>query len=401
VVAAREVVNTFYPAQYRFLTDGIRYPAFVAGRGSGKTFAGARKALAWAARGGLGVIAGPNFPAVKQGPKPAFLAALDEAGIGYAENKNEARVVIPRFAATVQFAGLDNDTYLRGPNFRWGWIDELDYVTDPELWRAFKATVRAGDDYQLFATSTPKGRRIVYQEWERDADDFHRMYRASSLDNRFMDTASYVAGLGYTGKFYRQEILAEFVAFEGMVYGIFTRTDHVAVVACDGWRAVLGVDIGSRHPTAILTVRGEPERRHVEAEVYRAGMDSEEILAAVIAEAERVRPETIFLDPSAKAYIDALRKRGYPAKLAVNEVLFGIGEVASALATATPDGTPKPPVLSIAPSCVNLIAELESYHWPESKGERDAPVKEFDHAVDALRYAIASEANAPRPMIYV
>lgn len=380
---ARQIVNDFYPQQYRFLIDRIRYPAFVAGRGSGKTYTGARKALQWASQGGLGVIAGPNFPAVKQGPKPAFLGALKEAGVDYTENKNDAKVYIPRFDAEIQFAGLENDTYLRGPNFRWGWIDELDFVADPEMWRAFKAAVREGPSYQLFATSTPKGRRILYREWEQERDDFHRLYRASSLDNPFMDVESYVQGLGYTGIFYDQEINAEFVGFEGMVYPMFSRDRNVAVVTCDDWRAVLGVDIGTRNPTAIITVRGDQERRHIERELYRAGMSSEEIISAIEAEADRVNAEVIWLDPSAAGYIATLRKDGYPARKAKNEVKFGIGVVSTALA----DG------MTIEPGCVNLIAEFESYHYPENRLNDDAPVKEMDHALDGLRYALASEAK--------
>jgi phage terminase large subunit len=121
-------------------------------------------------------------------------------------------------------------------------------------------------------------------------------------------------------------------------------------------------------------------------------MDADEIIAAIAAEADRTRPDKIFLDPSAKAYIDALRKRGYPAEKAINEVKFGIGEVASAL--AADDG------LTIDPSCVNLITEFESYHYPQNKTESDTPVKMLDHALDALRYAIASESNVKRARIW-
>ena len=35
------------------------------------------------------------------------------------------------------------------------------------------------------------------------------------------------------------------------------------------------------------------------------------------------------------------------------------------------------------PACENLINEFESYIW---RDEKDVPVKEHDHALDALRY---------------
>jgi phage terminase large subunit len=43
------------------------------------------------------------------------------------------------------------------------------------------------------------------------------------------------------------------------------------------------------------------------------------------------------------------------------------------------------PRLTVDPSCVETINEFESYVW---KPEKDEPVKENDHAMDALRYGI-------------
>lgn len=390
---ALEVHNDFYPQQFAFLRDAIRYPAFIAGRGSGKTYTGARKALQWAAKGGLGVIAGPNFPAVKQGPKPAFFAALKEAGIAYFENKNDAKVYIPRFDAEVQFAGLDNDTYLRGPNFRWGWIDELDFVADPEMWRAFKAAVREGPAYQLFATSTPKGRRIIYREWEQEADDFHRFYRATSLDNPFMDAASYVQGLGYSGRFYDQEILAQFVGFEGLVYPGFDRSRHVKTVDTEGWSAILGVDAGTRNPSTIITIRHVGDARHQEREFYQRGLGSDALKAAVREEADRVGRAltSIEVDPSAAGLIIDLELLGYPVNKANNNVTDGIREVTTALDHG----------LTVDPSCIHTIDEYESYAYPDStKREDDKPVKQNDHCMDASRYALMGLA-VPAPQYWV
>jgi phage terminase large subunit len=51
------------------------------------------------------------------------------------------------------------------------------------------------------------------------------------------------------------------------------------------------------------------------------------------------------------------------------------------------DGKPR---LTVDPSCVNVINEFESYTW---KPEKDEPVKENDHAMDAVRYL--QEATKP------
>jgi phage terminase large subunit len=62
-------------------------------------------------------------------------------------------------------------------------------------------------------------------------------------------------------------------------------------------------------------------------------------------------------------------------------VLDGIAAVQERLKVQA-DGLPR---LTVDPSCLNTINEFESYVW---KPERDEPVKENDHALDALRYGV-------------
>jgi len=41
--------------------------------------------------------------------------------------------------------------------------------------------------------------------------------------------------------------------------------------------------------------------------------------------------------------------------------------------------------MTVEPTCINTINEFESYAW---KPEKDEPVKENDHILDAIRYLI-------------
>lgn len=391
VAQAVERDVALYGQQWDFVHDDHRYVAFIGGRGSGKTYAGSWKAVYRAMEPGLGIIAAPDFPMLEFGAKRAFFERLEEMRLPFNYQQQKGLVTIPMTGAEVRFATLENESRVRGPNYAWAWPDEFEYITDPKIWKALKGSVRAGPNPQIFGTSTPKGRRLAWEEWVRDATPLHALYKATTYDNTFINADEFVLGLGYTGAFREQEIMAEFVGFEGLVWSGFDRQRNVRGVACDDWRAILSVDVGTRNPTAILTVRGEPERRHIEREVYRAGMSSEEVVSTIEAEADRTNPDKIFLDPSAAGYIETLKRHGYPAEKANNDVTFGIGQVATALA----DG------MTIDPSCVNLIAEIESYHYPENKTDSDKPVKQFDHAADALRYAIASEANVMTPGVWV
>lgn len=376
----REVRFQLYPAQDDFVADTARYVAFVGGRNSGKTYAGSVKAALRSLEPGLGVIGAPDFPMLEDGAKRQYLARLGDLGLGYVQDKQRNKVFIPKTGAEVTFATLETESRVRSPNYAWGWIDEVEFVADSAIWRALKGAVRDGLEPQLFVTSTPKGRyRVVYPEWVQSPTVRHRLYRASTRDNPFIDADDYISGLSYEGRFYLQEIEAEFVAFEGVVYPGFSIDRNVRAVDCDGWRTILGIDVGSRNPTAILTIRvASDDRRHVEREVYRRGMSSDDITDAVAMEMDETGAEIGYMDPSAKAYIESLQRRGYNVVAANNDVTYGIGVVTTAIA----DG------LTVDPSCVNTIAEMESYHYPEKRANDDKPEKQGDHSCDALRYGL-------------
>ena len=382
-----------FPRQWQFVADRAHYPAYVGGIGSGKTFAGAVKVITRLGRKQFGLVASPTYDMLRLTTQRTLFALLDQLGIAYEYNRSDKIATIPASGHEIIFRSLDDPEKVRGPNVHYCWVDEGSLISG-EAWKIVTGRARLEDGpdwpFQAWNTCTPKGRNYVWEVWERDANAAHPLYRVRSAENPELPE-DFVQSLGYTGLFAQQELLGEFVAFEGLVWPEFSREHHVATQDCTGWRAILGVDVGTRNPTAILTVRGEPERRHVEREVYRRGLSSEEIVSLIEAEADRVNPERIFLDPSAAAYIETLQQHGYPAEKAENDVIFGIGQVATAFA----DG------LTIDPACVNLMAELEAYHYPENRLDSDKPVKENDHACDALRYAIASEANVLIPGIFV
>lgn len=395
---AREISFPLFPRQRRFVRTKAHYPAYVGGIGSGKTFAGACKVLSRIHRKQIGLVCAPTYDMLRLATQRTLFQLLDETGIVYDYNKSERWLTVPASGHEIVFRSLEDPDKTRGPNVNWAWVDEGSLST-AEGWRIIKGRCRIDDTdefpFQAWLTCTPKGRNYVWEEWERDAGgtEFspdHPLFRVRTDENPELP-ADFATSLGYTGAFAAQELGGEFVAFEGLVWPGFNRPTHIKRVECDDWRAVMGVDVGTRNPTAILTIRGEPERRHVQRELYRSGMNSEEVVSAIEAEADAVNPDRIFLDPSAASYIETLKSHGYPVEKANNDVTFGIGEVATAFA----DG------MTIDPSCVNLIAELESYHYPENKTDSDKPVKQFDHAADALRYGIASEANVMTPGVWV
>ena len=100
----------------------------------------------------------------------------------------------------------------------------------------------------------------------------------------------------------------------------------------------------------------------------------------------------IVVDPSAASFIAALRDAGYTVRKAKNDVEDGIREVARRLNTNR---------LHFRSGCKNTIREFHSYVWDEKSVERgkDAPSKENDHCMDAVRYFVYTVLAKERPKL--
>lgn len=89
----------------------------------------------------------------------------------------------------------------------------------------------------------------------------------------------------------------------------------------------------------------------------------------------------MIVDPAAASFIAELTKRGYRVIKAKNDVADGIRLVATKLN-----------LLKIVFSniCQDTIKEFASYIWDAKAAEHgeDKPVKQYDHAMDAVRYFV-------------
>lgn len=88
------------------------------------------------------------------------------------------------------------------------------------------------------------------------------------------------------------------------------------------------------------------------------------------------------IDPSATSLINLFKQNNIQVKEADNAVIDGINLVLNWL--------DKERIHIVADKCPNLLREFASYIWDEKAQERgeDKPVKENDHALDALRYLL-------------
>lgn len=287
-----------------------------------------------------------------------------------------------RGGGRILFRSADNPEHLRGPNLHWAYIDEgalAHAMTWPITIGRLRADGLAGP---CWVTTTPKGRNWVYQQAGQMT-----IFRAKTRENPFL-APEFIASLeaSYTGKFAQQELDGEFVSFEGLIYDEFDRNIHVTEYDGRFVEVVAGVDEGYTNPAVIVPVGIDYDGRlHVIDEFYKRRVLQGDLVAEAVKLRDKYNITRFIVDPSAAGLIAEMQATRLTVKPANNAVNDGIQRTKARFKVQA-DGRPR---LSISPSCVNVMAELESYTWKEGKtGTQDEPEKINDHAMDALRYVV-------------
>lgn len=200
----------------------------------------------------------------------------------------------------------------------------------------------------------------------------------------------------YTGIFYKRYIMGLWSMAEGIIYDMFDVEKHTADTAELVRKGKLewtgdyyvSCDYGTQNATVFLLWRKTTQGTWCcLREYYYSGRENglQKTDAEFSAELKEwlggIMPRYIVVDPSAASFKAQLKKDGYKVKSAVNDVLDGIRFVATQLNQMS---------VLFDCSCENTIKEFASYIWDAKaadKGE-DSPVKERDHAMDAVRYML-------------
>lgn len=195
----------------------------------------------------------------------------------------------------------------------------------------------------------------------------------------------------YTGVFFKRYILGLWAMAEGIIYDMFSEDRHVKTILeyarqlIDGGRFV-SIDYGTQNATAfLLWNKGRDGKWYCIREYYYSGRDKgiQKTDAEYAEDLKKFLDGTpvkaVIVDPSAASFIAELNKHGFTVIQADNAVEDGIRLVATLLNTER---------IAFSQSCKNTIMEFASYIWDPKAAERgeDKPIKQHDHAMDAVRY---------------
>ena len=246
-----------------------------------------------------------------------------------------------------------------------------------------------------FSCNPDRPSHWFYREWILQAEQKHALYLHFTMDDNPSLTPAVRARYErlYTGAFYDRYVRGVWAAANGLCYPMFDPKLHVGYPPCAPERWAVSCDYGTMNPSSFGLWGYSCGCWYRVAEDYYDGRKTgiprtdEEHYQALCALCGDRKIEAVIVDPSAASFIACIRRHGrfrvIPAK---NDVLSGIHRTADALRNGE---------IRIAPCCTDALREFTLYQWDE-KAPRDAPVKENDHAMDDIRYFVASVVDAPR-----
>lgn len=362
---------------------------------SGKTLAMGLGFFLWAMtcfRGQKFGVCGKTIQSLRRNVLSEILPRLEKLGASWKERRSENLV-------TVQFCGRENQFYIfggrdessasliQGITFAGVLLDEVALMPRSFVEQACARCSVAGS--RLWFNCNPAGPgHWFYRTWILEAE------RRNCLRLHFTmeDNPSLTSGIRerykrlYSGIFYQRFILGQWVQAEGRVYDFF-QPDMVgkAPERCDKW--YVSCDYGTVNPTSMgLWGRSggvwyRVKEFYFDSRKAMRQMTDEEYAAALAELVGQRQLTAVIVDPSAASFIEVLRRKGWPVIKADNDVLSGIRLTSDALK----DGR-----IVICEGCADCLREMEEYVWESDSGGKDRVRKEHDHAMDDMRYFVAT-----------
>lgn len=196
----------------------------------------------------------------------------------------------------------------------------------------------------------------------------------------------------YSGVFYERFILGLWKIADGLIYDMFREERNIIESLNNNelyGKAYISCDYGTLNSTCFLLWRKYKNKWVCVKEYYYNGRKEgtqktdTEYAEDLIDFIDGLPYECVIVDPSAASFITELMKKGIRVIKADNQVLDGIRSVGKLLHLQE---------LLFTKDCVHTISEFGMYSWDKKAAEHgeDKPVKQDDHAMDAVRYFVST-----------
>lgn len=201
--------------------------------------------------------------------------------------------------------------------------------------------------------------------------------KSTYLDNRFipkqykdeLESYKYI-----DENYYKVYALGEWGGqIKGAIYTKYELKDFP-----DGCEIIYGLDFGFNHPTAFIKVGIKENNIYVQQLIYKRGLTNSDLIEEL--KSLNIGRGQIYADAAEPQRIEEIYRAGFnihDADKSKDSVRKGIDKIKSMSFFINPDSQ-------------DILKEIRNYKWKEDRMGKleNEPVKLFDDALDAIRYAV-------------
>ena len=349
------------------------------GAGSGKSYSTAQHIIlrALEEKGKRFLITRKTLPALRMSCLQLVKDLLNEYEIPYEFNKSVSEMWIGD--NQILFKSLDNPEKIKSSEFNYIWAEEATELTHQDYLQLRLRLRRKNEvNNQMFMTLNP----IDQFHWIRtqildapggEIASLQSNYKMNPfLPDEYIEQLEGLAEIDEN--YYRIYALGEWGVLQNLIYPNWDVVDRMPENYDE---IVYGLDFGYVNPTALLEIRIKENEIWVKEIIYQSYLTNAELIDLLKEKIDR--DVSIYADSAEPQRIQEIYQAGFNVYSSEKDVSFGINKV-------------KQYKMHILEDSVNLIKEIRSYKWKEDKEGRilEEPVKFNDHAMDAMRYALAS-----------
>ena len=364
-----KTTTIFSKSKEALYNDKIRFIIEQGGSRSSKTYSICQLLIVYALTTDNKIVSivRKSFPSLRGSVMRDFFEIMKDLDI-YSESKHNKSENLYTFdtGTIIEFFSIDDEQKLRGRKRDILWINEANEINFEEY-------------TQLNLRTTEK---LIFDF--NPSDNFHWLYDLISREESILIVSTYKDNpfltksqiteienlINVDESYYRIYALGEKGTGKTTIYTHYKMYEEEPEFK----EMVYGLDFGYNHPTSLVQCQFLDNKIWVKELIYRSGLTTTDLINEMKSLNLNLRKE-IICDSARPEIIEELKRNGFMAKGAIKEVKAGIDTVKSS-------------ELYIQKGSLNLLKELSSYKW-KTNGDivLDEPVKVFDDAVDALRYA--------------
>lgn len=377
--------------QSKILKSEARFNCVVAGRRFGKTYLSTVMLIRAAYKDDANVwYVAPTYKAAKE---IAWEMLLDTLPVDWIVKKNETSLTLTLInGATISLKGAENFDSLRGRSLDFVVMDEFADMKPQAWYEVIRPSLSDRQGGALFI-GTPKGRNHFYDLWTKGCDkhDGWRSFQYTTLDGgNVPEEEIQAAMLDLDERTFKQEYLANFVNYSGIIYYNFSREESVKAYSGDMSDLHIGMDFNLDPMSAVVFVRSGGVLHAVD-EIVMYGSNTDEMVDEIKTRYPKSRI-TIYPDPACRQRktsaggrtdLSILQNGGFAVNVRNkhSSVRDRINSVNARLLNTSGDRN-----LFVDPKCKQVIKSLERQTYKEgtSQPEKDG----YDHMNDALGYLV-------------